>query len=251
MTKRVGTNEAPLRSCPSLSSELQIEIAREAAVVVGVVAARLVDVERVLVHRAQTAAVGHQHAAGGLACLGVDTRAAAGIEALHPGGVFGRTLHLAGDDDAHHSALVQQPGRTAEEHVVVQAAGMAGGVALAVGTGKRVDEVRRVGDDEVVARGGLEVAEICTDHTDAVGPGRGGNVLGRLRGGIGIDLDGRHLKLGVALGQLQGYEARTCAYVERRADALHRGPRAQQHAVGAHLHGAAVVADDELFEQKG
>ena len=238
------------RSCPLIPSELQIELARQAAVVVGIAAVGLVDVERVFVHRAQLAAEGEQHAAGGLACLGEHTGATTRTQAVHPGGFFGLALHLAGDDDADKAALAQQLDGLAKEQVVVQAAGMAGGVALTVGARQGIDEVRGIGNNQIEPAIGLKIPEIGTDDLDPIGPGRTGDVLGRLRGGIGIDLDCRDVEGGVALGQLEGNEARACAHIESRTCLGYRRPRAQQYAVGAHLHGAAVVAHNKLFEQK-
>ena len=117
---------------------------------------------------------------------------------------------------------------------------MAGGVALTVGARQGIDEVRRIGNNQIEPAIGLEIVEIGTNHLYPIGPGRTGHVLGRLRSGRGVYLDRRHAQMGVALGQLEGDKARACAYVERR----------MCYAVGAHLHGAAVVVYNKLFKQK-
>lgn len=53
-----------------------------------------------------------------------------------------------------------------------------------------------------------------------------------------------------ALGQHQGDQAATCANVEDPVGVGDRSPGAQQYAVRAHLHGAAVVLDVKLLEGK-
>ena len=85
------------------------------------------------------------------------------------------------------------------------------------------------------------------DGRQPIGPGRGRKVAPCLLGGVGINLH-RINRGGAALRQHQGNHARASAHVEGAAARAHLRPRAQQHTVGAHLHGGQLLVHRELLE---
>ncbi|MOA33600.1 hypothetical protein D3C78_1549080 [compost metagenome] len=111
-------------------------------------------------------------------------------------------------------------------------------------------EIRGVGDDEIVGRG-LIVLNRTLDDADPGGPGGGRHVRSGLGDCILIQLHPVDVTVGMAaLGQHQRDEAAAAAYVQhptRRGDGR---PGSQQYAVGADFHGAAIVIDVKLFEGK-
>lgn len=109
---------------------------------------------------------------------------------------------------------------------------------------------RGVGDDEIVRVGLIPLNGALYDG-DPPRPGGGGRVLAGLLRRMLIQLHRIDAAIGVAaLGQHQGDEAAAGANVEDPAGLAERCPGAQQNAVGAHLHGAAIVLDVKLFEGK-
>ncbi len=86
----------------------------------------------------------------------------------------------------------------------------------------------------------------CNDNYVS-GPLRAGCVTGGLCSGSRIYLDGRHL-CSASLGRHQGHHSRSRPYVKHAASWSDIGPRTQQDAVGAHLHGAILLIDRETFE---
>ena len=121
---------------------------------------------------------------------------------------------------------------------------MARYVAIFVGTAQRLLEERRIGKDgivslfwHVVLKGGVDDGDVLADR--GVFPG--------LLAGFCIDVDARDVGIGIALRHHQGTQPRARADVE---DAAVAAPRkgSKEDTVGAHLHGATVVAHIELFE---
>ena len=100
------------------------------------------------------------------------------------------------------------------------------------------DMITRIGDCECV--------DIALYHRYSLCKRRFGYVFARLPHGIGINIDGRHLRIWAALCHHERYESRTRTDVEHTLSATR--PRAEQRAVGAHLHGTALLSDHKAFE---
>ena len=72
------------------------------------------------------------------------------------------------------------------------------------------------------------------------------HILPRLEAGLAVDVDAHHLRPTVALGHHEGYKCRACSHIKDAGAAP--CPCAEQHAVGAHLHGATLLVDGETAE---
>jgi len=114
------------------------------------------------------------------------------------------------------------------------------------GGSQRAVEEGRIGEKDV-ERGGLEVGNVGTNDFDAVGPGRRGRIFARLLRSCRVNLDAHHAR-GAALGRHEAEQAAAGAHIEHAAARRQRRGGTKEHAVGAHLHGAAVVAHAELLE---
>ena len=119
--------------------------------------------------------------------------------------------------------------------------------APCIGTRERIDEKRRIGDDQIEPLLRLELLHGRAHHPQPCGP--------RRRSGIGASLvdrlhvDARHPSLRGPLGQHQGDEPRTGADVEQApVRCFDRDPGPEQHTVGPDLHRGEVLPDVELLE---
>ena len=111
-------------------------------------------------------------------------------------------------------------------------------------------EIGGVGDDEIVGRC-LIVLNRTLDDADPGGPGGGRHVRSGLGDCILIQLHPVDVTVGMAaLGQHQGDEAAAGADIQHPTRTGDGRPGPQQYAVGAHLHGAAIVLDVKLLEGK-
>lgn len=82
-------------------------------------------------------------------------------------------------------------------------------------------------------------------------PGRGVGILPRLPHAVRIDVERRYTGRGRPLGQHERNQTGTGAHVEHPPVRIpHGGPGTEQNAVRAHLHGAPVLPDGELFESE-
>ena len=96
---------------------------------------------------------------------------------------------------------------------------------------------------------GREVAYIGLNRFETVAPRRSGEIAGSTPGALAVDIDGRDARFGTALRRHKGYDARAGTYVEHAAlRCFERTPCAEQHAVGADLHGAPLLAYRESLE---
>lgn len=184
------------------------------------------------------------------------------------GGDFGDSrhretvLHREGDDALqrdvriHHgedAAWREQCRRLAYQCGGRERGGAARGGTVGVGRGGAGEE-RRIGHYQVVARLYVGGGEVGLPHCNALAPRRLSHVVARLSHGIGVDVDGIDDGLWAALGYHQGYQSAARADVEHtRGLSLarrERSPRAEQHAIGAHLHRRAVVKHGKLLKSE-
>jgi hypothetical protein len=93
----------------------------------------------------------------------------------------------------------------------------------------------------------MVLAEVLLKYTDAGSPRRICGIVGGLRYGIFVDVDGGNQSIR-ALGQHEGNESGTGADIEYVAGLGYVCPGSQQYAVGANFHGTAVVVYGELLE---
>lgn len=94
------------------------------------------------------------------------------------------------------------------------------------------------------------MGKICTDHLDAVCPGRGCYIAGGLMGRFRVNFNSYEMGLGCPLCNLQCNHSASSTYVEHTLHSFNGSPSAKQHAIGTYLHGAAVVPHGELLESK-
>lgn len=129
---------------------------------------------------------------------------------------------------------------------------MAGHGTAGVGILERVEEKGGIAHDAVERKrgrgGGHKPGKGGMCHLDAWAERRVGGIFTGLKGGIAVDVDARHVGFRKTLGHHEGNESGARADVENGTAA--RSPCPEQHAVGAHFHGAAVVAHAELSESE-
>lgn len=106
---------------------------------------------------------------------------------------------------------------------------------------------RWIGQDAVERDCGSETADVGLHYLNAPGKWRGCDVFPGLFHRRYMQLHTYDFGTG-PLGRHEGYESGACTYVEDAACLFDFGPRPQQHAVRAHLHGAAVMANAKVLE---
>ncbi len=119
-----------------------------------------------------------------------------------------------------------------------------------IGAGQRIDEKGRIRNDQVEPLPGPVHLHGLLHEVEARAPRRCRGIFARLPDLLHVDARLRRRSLR-ALGQHQGDEARTGTDVEHTpVGGLDRGPRSDEHPVGADLHRGAVLPDREPFELK-
>ena len=100
----------------------------------------------------------------------------------------------------------------------------------------------RIAKDAVKRLGRNIVTDVSLHDLDAPRKWTLPHIFPRLRDGIGVYLHGCHHSPGIALGSHESYQTCSRTDIEHTPTTLHSCPRTQEDAIGANLHGTAVVA---------
>ena len=87
-------------------------------------------------------------------------------------------------------------------------------------------------------------------HLHPVRPGRTGHVFTSLLHGRFVNIDGGYKGIRIPLGQHQGNQSASGTNVKHPPCPVHLCPCADQHAVGAYLHGTFIMKNYKLLELK-
>jgi hypothetical protein len=158
-----------------------------------------------------------------------------------------------GQDNVEGTPGRQQADDFADETLMIQCGGMAGLSAACAGWHKAIVEKGWVGDDELVGFGGLKLLYGGVVYVYARCPGSLCGVVAGLGGIGGFELYGIDPCHGLMCGALcehEGDHAGAGTDVEQGLCVVDVHPGAQQHGVGAHLHGAAVMAYGKLLKME-
>ena len=194
----------------------------------------------------------HQHTLGASSFDTIDHRLARHEEAITSSAHCHICSAVIRDDHREFTMGCKQSCSTASKFIKGERIRMPRHCTRRIGTFQRVFKEGRITQQSIKRRFMLlqfHLAHIHCHYPYTLFPWRCRYILLRLFYGAIIKVYGGDVGRAALCGH-QGYESRSCAYIENAMTLLHLGPCAQQHTVSAHLHGTAVLAYGKLLECK-